>query len=519
MLCLLAILLLAAGLRLLGLGRHGLWVDEGYTARLTETPVASYYRQMLHDTGPPLYYYLTRPLTLLAPRSEFALRLLPAAMGIVSVLLIYLLATELFSNRWSGLLAAVLLACCRFHVTHSQEARNYTLYFAFALGAMYCLARLARPVARRRAALWAGFVLCGAGMIYTHNIGQFFLAGLMLSYPLACRLNDRGERPGRGLRPVVDIAIAGLFIAILYLPWLPVLLYQAGHVLHGYWINPVTWRRFIGYMQWMIYRPLDTPRGHGSVMLADQSGVLFARLVWMTAAAGWIGWGAMRRDRRGPALAMGLAVGLGGLIAVSLLGESLFMAKVVMPFLAVPLLGPAALVTVGPRYVRLRQAAVTAAAVVAAAGVLSAVANHGLQYGEQWREATRWAIARAAPGRDPIVVDNDFSVMTVDWYVGGTPYGPVPYGAELPTVLLHEGSRRDASPPAAASGADEPAVVRGLRRLRTPGQRFWLIQRGYGPVGPPAFEGFLQTDCRLIEVRDFLHVRVRGFEVAGGAAP
>lgn len=64
------------------------------------------------------------------------------------------------------------------------------------------------------------FVAAGAALIYTHNWGLFMLAGSGLALLPALRAGRVAWR---------DALIGYGAIALLYLPWLPTLLYQAGH--------------------------------------------------------------------------------------------------------------------------------------------------------------------------------------------------------------------------------------------------------------------------------------------------
>lgn len=64
------------------------------------------------------------------------------------------------------------------------------------------------------------FVLSGAALIYTHNWGLFMLAGTGLALLPLLRARTVAWR---------DVLIGYGAIGLLYLPWVPTLLYQAGH--------------------------------------------------------------------------------------------------------------------------------------------------------------------------------------------------------------------------------------------------------------------------------------------------
>ena len=518
-LVLLALIVAAAAFfRLNGLDDRSLWVDEGFTAWLTARPVAVYFEELKTDTGGPLYYFYSRPFILAGPRSHFTLRLPAAIAGTLSVILIYLLATELSRRRWVGLAAALALAVNDFHVYYSHDARNYMLYFFMALTAMVCLSRLARPGAHRRGhriAAWIGFVLSGAGMIYTHNVGFVFLAMFCAYYPLACWLS--GSTRGRHwLRPVGAVALAGVAIAVLYLPWLEVLRAQLGHVMDSYWIakpTPGSVAISIGGMIWMgVPALLEQDFGVPGGLIWAVAMVLMA--LWLAAAViGWIGWIAWGRrrggDRRALALLLALLAGMAAVIAISVIRRPVYMHKSVIPVLAVLLLGPAGLL-LEPRRWLPRKAAIGLLAGLLGLATLYQIASHSLHRNEQWREGTQFVLARAQPQRgDLILVDEAFHAQTVEWYLPGSAYEPIRWESGLPMLLAPGGSvQSDEKPkgPQALARAIAAAVDRRLAE----GATLWVIERSYHGLNDEteaALGGLVELDGR----EEFDKVRIRWF--------
>jgi 4-amino-4-deoxy-L-arabinose transferase-like glycosyltransferase len=100
---LVAIVLLAAGLRFWDLGRVGLIGDESYYWLWSEHLAPSYFD---HPAG---VAWMVRVSTLLGGSSEAGIRWLNAALGIGAVVLVYALAARLFSRR-VGAASALLVA-------------------------------------------------------------------------------------------------------------------------------------------------------------------------------------------------------------------------------------------------------------------------------------------------------------------------------------------------------------------------------------------------------------------------
>ncbi len=154
--------LLAAVLRFLRLGDWSLWIDEGNTLWLTEhlsgkRPTDAY----------PLFFWLERGMVELFGTGEFALRLMPALLGIATVPLLYLAFRKPAGER-VAFWGALLLALSPWHLFWSQNARYYTLLMVEAL----ILFRLA----------WTWWE--GGGWKQLVGIVLVGLAGLMTQYTL-----------------------------------------------------------------------------------------------------------------------------------------------------------------------------------------------------------------------------------------------------------------------------------------------------------------------------------------------
>jgi mannosyltransferase len=143
---LIAILLLAFGLRLYRIGAQSLWNDEGTSVALAARDLATITRGAANDIHPPLYYYLLHFWMALFGQSELGVRSLSALLGTLAVLLVfalgYLLTPVQHDGRRTGLLAALFAAVSPFQVYYSQEARMYILTAFLGAASVYALLRL-----------------------------------------------------------------------------------------------------------------------------------------------------------------------------------------------------------------------------------------------------------------------------------------------------------------------------------------------------------------------------------------
>jgi hypothetical protein len=124
------ILAVATLLRLAGLDDLPLWSDEALTIVQSQWSVSEMVRYPTDPT--PFLYYWLHSLLFTPDESAAMMRSLSVGAGVVSVALMYVLARLCFDAKFA-LFAAALLAVWSSHVEFSQEARQYSLLFAFTL--------------------------------------------------------------------------------------------------------------------------------------------------------------------------------------------------------------------------------------------------------------------------------------------------------------------------------------------------------------------------------------------------
>ena len=214
----LAIGFVALALRLHGLTRHGLWLDEANGLRIARLGLAEIPGALAQDAGAPLYPALLHAWVALAGDGERGLRLFSVVLGLLLVPATALLARRTGGAR-AGWIAAALVAVTPIAVQFSQELRMYML--------LPCLAALAaeRLLAfletGSRAAL-AGHAAALAAACYTHNWGLFLVPASAVAIAVA-----RRER-------LAAWGVAAAAVAVLYLPWVAVLWRQIGSGSHAF---------------------------------------------------------------------------------------------------------------------------------------------------------------------------------------------------------------------------------------------------------------------------------------------
>lgn len=215
----LALCLLSFARGVYGLGDQSLWWDESLSHHRATKPFSFILsNQILIPSGeteissidnhPPFYFMLLRVAVLAAGDSEFSLRFLSAAAGMLVVPLLYLCGARLF-DRWSGALAALIGTLSPLYLWYSQEARPYTLATCLGLLSFYALLRLLRD--RERPLRWSLVYVIAVALMLTTHYHSFLLLLAQGAIWLLSLL--------KGRRRLGWVLIAILIIAAMVFVW------------------------------------------------------------------------------------------------------------------------------------------------------------------------------------------------------------------------------------------------------------------------------------------------------------
>lgn len=195
------------------------WMDEGLSVGIASYPLGDIPGVLREDGSPPLYYMLLHVWMDAFGRSETAVHWLSLTAALLCIPSAMWAGWSLWGKR-AGYVGAVICTLLPFLTAYGEEARMYALMALLSLLAATCW--LHAFVYGRRAYL-IGFAVLQAAMLYTHSWGIFFGVGAALALiPVWRASEDRG-------RVVKDALLAFGGAALLYLPWVPTLLYQATH--------------------------------------------------------------------------------------------------------------------------------------------------------------------------------------------------------------------------------------------------------------------------------------------------
>lgn len=120
------ILLLALGLRLIGIGQS-FWLDESISANVAKMPIGEIVKNFsIGDFHPPIFYWFLDLWTKIFGSHVVILRLSSVLLSLITIYFVYLIGKKI-KNEKIGILAALFLAINPLFVYYSQELRMYSM--------------------------------------------------------------------------------------------------------------------------------------------------------------------------------------------------------------------------------------------------------------------------------------------------------------------------------------------------------------------------------------------------------
>lgn len=179
------------------------WVRQPLAETLSSTIPTS-------DPQPPLAYALFRGWGLIFGESEFSLRLLPALVNVIGIAAVFALSHRI-GGRSSGLLAAILWALHPFLIWHSQDARNYALWSACSVTAIWLALR---AIEKRHSRDWVLYIVVASAAAYLYYLELFILVALNLYVAYWIFLAKRGSKA-----LLIQWVAVQIVIGLILAPW------------------------------------------------------------------------------------------------------------------------------------------------------------------------------------------------------------------------------------------------------------------------------------------------------------
>ena len=198
--------------------RMPLWLDETLTVNIARLPIGQIPGALKHDGAPPLFYLLLHFWMGLFGEGNLAVRMLPTTISAVTLVATFLIVRRIWGNR-IGTTTVAILAGAPFFAYYSSECRMYALVMLesiLLIGALH--SAMLRPSRWRL----VGVAAVVATLLYTHYWSMYLLFMLVV---WLCWYAWRGVEKASARKVLVAVVAGG----VLFLPWVPILLFQLGH--------------------------------------------------------------------------------------------------------------------------------------------------------------------------------------------------------------------------------------------------------------------------------------------------
>ena len=169
------------------------------------------------DGHPPLLLLFVNYYVKVFGSSEMAVKFPFVVCGILSILLVYLVASKWF-GKTAGLLTAAVVSTAQYTVMYSLIARHYSMGLLLTLLHVHSQAKFFEAEGKKRFLWLAAFVITGVACCYLHYFSLLFTAIVAFTGFLFVKKKN-----------FLLYLIACLSIPLLFLPYLPVFFVQLGY--------------------------------------------------------------------------------------------------------------------------------------------------------------------------------------------------------------------------------------------------------------------------------------------------
>ena len=217
-----ALLALMLVVRLVGITRESIWLDEACSIRSSQHGLAFVFTSNARDSTPPLYFLGLHLWLRVLPGTDTAIRGFSVLWSLAGGVALWGLARAI-GGRAAGLLALALLAVNPLDIYYAQEARMYAPAAALATASSLLLWLWLQARADGRPA-WrtgAAYSACAAALILTHYVGIAVLLAQGVFALALCAVR-------RDARAAAQYCAFALLCSALFAPWLAFVLLGEG---------------------------------------------------------------------------------------------------------------------------------------------------------------------------------------------------------------------------------------------------------------------------------------------------
>ena len=212
------ILLFSIILRLYGLSKESIWIDEAYSLELSSRSFSEITIGTANDQHPPFYYYLLK-IWMFGTTNLIKARYLSVLLGVINIIQIFYFSRYLFkTNKKNIYIITSLIAISPIHIWYSQEIRMYILLLVLTTASTFFFTKLISENYSKKQ--FAYYVILNLFSIYTHNYAIFII---LFQFLFTCFLSISKKITKKMF---LKIIFGFFFVLISYSPWIIILFNQ-----------------------------------------------------------------------------------------------------------------------------------------------------------------------------------------------------------------------------------------------------------------------------------------------------
>jgi mannosyltransferase len=496
------IIILGATLRFYDLGTESYWFDEIYSLHSAQESLAWHIKSIISVGNAPIYPILSHFWMNAFGSSETAFRSLSALAGIGCIVVMYLVARELFGRK-VALVSAFLMSISEFQIYYSQEARYYSVFLLVTLFSFFYFIRALRS---GRLSYFALYALSSVLMYYSHTFGLFVLVAQSLYFLLQWNRYRTVKMLWLSCQMVIVLAIApGLFGSVK-----GPLSTEAHNIATGtkYWPPDPT---LLDVLRIVLKYLFPGRHGLGWTMIALNS--LAGMAFFVIGALFFAVLKGKNRSQASPEGRISRVKVSSNNSSELLLVVCWFLCPIILLYISSKLISPMFIpryvVSASPAFYLLVALGIMMLSkvvpVLVSLGTLMVLIAPGLQgyyskdVKEQWREVARY-VEENSKKEDSVIFapDEEGQSKCFYWY----------YRGNLHSCGIDVNLRNN-----------EAAIADELARCTAGSKRFWLIVRGHSTVKEPFRAFFLDRErankgISLIQHQEFVLISVYLFAIA-----
>ncbi|HVN81382.1 MAG TPA: glycosyltransferase family 39 protein, partial [Terriglobia bacterium] len=281
-----ALMVLAFAIRVHGLGKLSLWLDEGITSYKMGFTCRELFTYTEVDNVPPLYYAILH-LFRAWIHTDTALRFPSVIYGTLTLPVLFFICRRLFDVR-TALLSGFLFSLSTFHVWFSQEARSYSLYtLCYALTLFFLVRWDQDPKSLKDL---SGYLVCSVLMLYCHSTALFYwVTNQVIFIWLQKHYNQR---------KVWTWVLGQGAVLLMFVPWVPSFVSQARNFNHAINLGALDYSAVIEVLLILTsFLPLY-PHEVSRILGLSIDPVDLLNLTWVVAFLGAVCLSLIRLDRK-----------------------------------------------------------------------------------------------------------------------------------------------------------------------------------------------------------------------------